>query len=581
MHAQGASDGQRCDTGGTGVVMDPFAVAQQLGNAPDPFALASVLAEWKPEASCRHTRGAGVSANLWDGEKFPGGFGVTQIRIPDYWTLRERSSQLFNDNLYARGLIRRLITNEINTGLKLQAEPNDELISSLSETNAEDWAENVENRFEIWAATPALCDYEGKRIFPKLQAGARREALIEGDTLVVLRHNRRTGLPKVQLIRGGRVTTPLRRPINDARKIINGVELDDRGREIAFHVRGNTFGESMRIPAFGPKSGKRFAWLEFGSDKRMDSVRGMPLLGIILQSLKELDRYRDSEQRAATINALLAMFIRKEQDKPGTNPFSAGAVRRTIVQGDADNAGAAREFNIAESIPGVVFEELQTGEVPESFNTSRPNVNYGKFETAVVQAIAWANEVPPEILTLAFSNNYSASKAAVNEFKAYITRVRSEFGSSFCQPIYIEWLTAEILGERITASGLLESKRDPLAYAEFGAWVRAVWAGPVKPSIDLGKDVRAYVEAIESGSPLISATRASEDLFGVRFKTVLKRRARELRAVRGMNDDLGISNDPPAPQPMAPGTSAANTQALVERVIEELEDYGPNPRPLN
>jgi len=550
------------------VAVDPFAQAQQLA---DPFAQALTMSHG---AACG-TGGATV-ANFFDGEKFFGGFGPTLFDFPDYWALRQRSSQLFTENLYARGLIRRLITNEINTGLTLQAEPNDELLEQLSEEEAEKWAENVESRFEIWAATPKLCDFEGQRTWAKLQEEARRESLIEGDILVVLHTDRRTGLPQVQLIRGGRVVTPLRRAPGETRTITHGVELDARGRTVAFHVRQDGL-ETIRIPAFGPKSGKRMAWLEYGADKRMDAVRGMPLLGIILQSLKELDRYRDSEQRAATINALLAMFIQKDKDLPGTRPMSGGAVRRAVVQGDADASGAVREFNIAAATPGVVFEELQTGETPQSFSTSRPNVNYGAFEAAVVQAIAWANEVPPEILMLAFSNNYSASKAAINEFKGYISRVRKDFGETFCQPVYVEWLVAEVGAFRIEAPGLLEARRSPLRYVEAGAWLRAVWAGPVKPSVDLGKDVRAYVEAIEAN--LISATRASEDLFGVRNARVLKRRTREIRAIQKMNKDLGL--EPVAEIEPAPGRDGDGTQAIVDRVIEELTDYGEISRIVN
>ena len=39
------------------------------------------------------------------------------------------------------------------------------------------------------------------------------------------------------------------------------------------------------------------------------------MLSVILQSLKEIDRYRDATQRKAAINAILAMFIKKTQDK--------------------------------------------------------------------------------------------------------------------------------------------------------------------------------------------------------------------------------------------------------------------------
>jgi capsid protein len=238
----------------------------------------------------------------------------------------------------------------------------------------------------------------------------------------------------------------------------------------------------------------------------------------------------------------------------------------------------------------MVFDELQWGETPESFNTTRPNVNYPAFEQAILRAIAWANEVPPEILMLEFSNNYSASKAAINEFKSYLTKFRKDFGATFCQPIYTEWLIAEVTAGRVQAPGLLDSRRSAARYVELGAWLRSVWAGPVKPSVDLGKDVKAYKEAIELN--LISATRASEDLFGIRFTRALKRRAREIAAVQKMEKKLGIDaasilemQAKAAPDPAPPAAAAvadANAmQVIIDAVLEEMRDYGTGESRIN
>ncbi len=583
MYTRSPAGGKRRNAWGARVVNDPFAIAAQLGALPDPFIVASLIDHSADIVSAPRASFAGslsgrqsAVANFWTGEKFVGGMGPAFLNIPNYWELRTRSAQLFTENLYARGLIRRLVTNEINTGLMLEAEPIDDQLS-LDEITAEAWTENVEQRFEIWGDTPALCDFERRRTFPQLQAETRREALVEGDVLVRLHVDRTTGLPSIQLIRGGRVRTPMGVEPGAGNKIIHGVEVDSRGREIAFHITDPLKLEpSQRIPAFGARTGRRMAWLVYGTDRRMDAVRGEPLLSLILQSLKELDRYRDSEQRAATINALLAMFIKKGEDKLGTRPFSGGATRNVTVQSTGPSQ-ETREFNIAEQVPGVVYEELQQGEEPESFNTSRPNVNYGAFEASVINAIAWASEVPPEILTLAFSNNYSASKAAINEFKIYLLTIRKNFGEVFCSPIYVEWLVGEVLKNRIDAAGFLEARRNPNDYVVFGAWSHATWSGPVKPSVDLGKDVRAMTEAIEAN--MITVNRASKDLFGVRFATVLRRRKKELRAIRTMNDDLGISNDPEPPgtvAALAPGELAI-LAAQVAEVNREEED-GAHPR---
>jgi hypothetical protein len=91
------------------------------------------------------------------GTKFPGGYGPTNFLIPDYWTLRARSAEVFETNLYARGIIRCLLTNELHTGLHLEATP-EERVLGFPEDGLAEWSEKTENRFAIWGKDPYLCD---------------------------------------------------------------------------------------------------------------------------------------------------------------------------------------------------------------------------------------------------------------------------------------------------------------------------------------------------------------------------------------------------------------------------------------
>lgn len=460
-----------------------------------------------------------------DGDKFPGGFGATKLFTTDYWTLRKRSEQLFKENLYARGLIRRLITNEINTGLTPEACP-DELVIGVAEDSLNDWTEEVENRFLIWGKNPEQCDWKQQSSFGAIQRAARMEALISGDVLVVIRQNAQTGVPMVQLVSGAKVQTPIGSTtrLADGHTIRHGVEFDPQGRAVAYWVKPDDGGDTMRIPAKGPRSGRRMAWLVYGTEKRLDDVRGEPLLALVLQSLKEIDRYRDSAQRKAVINSILAMFIKKTEDKPGSRPITGGAVRRGQVQ-TTDMDGSPRKFNIADQIPGLVIEELQTGEEPVLKGGEGTDTNFGTFEEAIIQAVAWANEVPPEILRLAFSNNYSASQAAINEFKIYLNKVWADYGETFCQPIYIEWLLSENLNGRISAPTLLDAWRDPQRQDEFGAWVSVDWYGSIKPSTDMKK--QAQGSQILIGEGWSSNAREARTLTGTKFSKNIKRLKRE------------------------------------------------------
>lgn len=482
---------------------------------------------------------SGYSYQMFDGDKFPGGFGDTKLFMMEYWTLRERSHQLFRENVYARGLLRRLVTNEINTGLTPEVIPNAKILGIADEDELGEWAEGVEDRFSIWADTPKLCDINQQFDFGQIQRIARMEALIAGDILVVLNLDSKTGLPRVQLIGGENVITPPGYLFKSVPRIESGVELDSAGRQIAFHVQqaDNTI---IRIPAFGASSGRRLAWLVYGCDKRANEVRGEPLLAIILQSLKELDRYRDATQRKAAINAVLAMFIKKTQDKIGTKPITAGAVRKTSITG-VDSDGLSRTYRIAQQIPGLVIEDLQVGEEPVAFGNAGIDTNFAEFEAATINAIAWANEVPPEILTLAFSSNYSASQAAINEFKNYLNKFRAEFGANFCKPIYQEWLLSEVLQQRIAAAGFLEAWRNPLKYDIFASWLWSEWSGAIKPSTDVRKQAQGYQIMLDLG--LITHDRASKELTGTKFSRNIRTIKRENVALAEVRSILSPVQD--------------------------------------
>lgn len=469
------------------------------------------------------------------GDKWNGGFGQTNFLLTDYWTLRARSRQLFEENLYARGLIRRLVTNEINTGLHLEATP-EEILLGLEEDALADWSENVENRFSIWADNPRLCDVNERLTWGQIQAEIRRTSLVSGDVLVVNRNDSRTLLPKIQLIDGGRVQQPLDVP-QGGNKIVQGVEIDSLGRHVAFWVRQDD-GTSKRLPAWGEKSGRRLAWLVYGCDKQLEDTRGKPLLSLVLQSLKEIDRYRDSVQLKATINAMLAMFIKRDEDKPGTALMTGGAVRRTTeaANGPAGVSQEQRRFAMMEQHPGIVMEQLQKGETPHGFQSNGTDEKFGDFEAAIMSVVAWGNGVPPEILTLSFNSNYSASQAAVNEFKLGMNVTRNDFGASACQPVYVEWLISEALSGKIRANGFLEAWRDPKQYDIFGAWTSASWLGQIKPAVDQSKLVAGYEQQCQAG--FMTRDQASRELNGSKYSKNVQKLKRENAALAEANEPL-------------------------------------------
>jgi capsid protein len=325
------------------------------------------------------------------------------------------------------------------------------------------------------------------------------------------------------------------------------------------------------LPAFGEKSGRRLAWLLYGTDKRLDAVRGTPMLALVLQSLKEIDRYRDATLRKAVLASILAMFITKTQDKMGTRPITGGAIRRAI-ESTIDSTGTKRNFKVAEQIPGLVLDELQTGEEPRVFPSNGAVEGFGVFEEAVLQAVAWGNGVPPEIYKLGFSNNYSASQAAINEYKMELNKLRTSFGENFCAPLYEEWLLAQTLTGKIQAQGLLESWRDVKQYDRYGAWVSCDWAGQIKPAVDLSKLVGGYKEMVAEGA--CTRDRMARELTGMKHSKVVQILRRENIALAEANEPMAKlkAAEKPAAQP---GGSIDDESTDAEDVAETRKPIKP------
>ena len=510
--------------------------------------------------------------SIFDGGKFSGGFGPTQVQIMDYWTLRARSSQLFNENLYARGIIRRLVTNEINTGLTLEACP-EEIVIGVPEDSLNEWTELIESRFTIWGNNPDICCAKKQMTFGEIQRVARMESLVAGDVLVIIRTSRKYGLPYIELVDGSLVQSPLTSGYKDMKEghtIRHGVEMDANGMVVAHWIRKED-GSSERILARGGKSGRKISWLVYGTDKRMDEIRGQPLLSIVLQSLKEIDRYRDSTQRKAVINSILALFIKKSHDKMSTLPISGGAIRKGTDR-TVDNQGTRRNFGITSHIPGMIMEELEVGEEPVLKGGEGTDINFGDFEEAIIQSVAWANEIPPEILRLSFSNNYSASQAAINEFKIYLNKIWGYWADNFCCHIYSEWLLSETLLQKVRAPGLLESWRDPSMYDIYGAWIMSDWYGSIKPSTDTLKQARGSKMLVDEG--WTTNAREARVTTGTKYSKNIKRLRREnelkVSALQPLMDfkkelsDMGVNTS----------QSATSSEDITASIIEAIEESG-------
>ena len=431
-------------------------------------------------------------------------------------TLRQRSRDLYcGGSTLATGAVKRLRTNAVGTGLHLKSTINEEILGITPE-EARKLEETIEREFAHWANS-TNCDIERIDNFYQLQQLALLNALLSGDSFALMTTTKRTGSIydlRIELVEADRVSTPDNETINPL--FCEGVEKNANGEVVAYHIskfhplsfQDREPREWVRVKAFGEKTGRRNV-IHVMNRERIGQVRGVPFLSPVIETIKQLGRYTEAEVLAAVINGLFTVFIEKESASDDV-PF--GEAVPEDMQVDSEDEGSI------ELAPGAVID-LGEGEKANMVNPGRPNPNFDPFVMAVIKQIGAALEIPYELLIMAFSNNYSASRAAILEFFKVIKMYRAWFVTDFCQPIYEEWLCEAVAKGRINAPGFFN---DPIIK---DAYCSAEWNGPSAGQLDPKKEVEAAELRVQGG--FSTRERETTELTGTDFYKNIKQRKRE------------------------------------------------------
>lgn len=231
-----------------------------------------------------------IITRKYDGEKTPGELGVIFKNELDYKALRLRAYDAEIKTDIVRIITSKFFKWVVGNGLKLQAEIQKDLLEA--ENITADWSKiqtQIESRFAIWSNSK-MSDYSELLDLHQIAYQAKSAAFLGGDCLVIMRYI--DGVLKCQLIDGEHICQPsydfIKIAEENGNSIKHGVEVDARGRHIAFYVKQKS-GEFERVLAKGEKSNRVLAWMVYGDKNRIDHVRGIPKIAQILEKVNKLE----------------------------------------------------------------------------------------------------------------------------------------------------------------------------------------------------------------------------------------------------------------------------------------------------
>lgn len=427
---------------------------------------------------------------------------------------RQNARSAFHDSPEAKAVVNRFADTVVDTGLKLECTPNAEILG-ISREEAESWARDVEARFDMWASSKES-DRRGLSNFYQTQRLYQISQQRDNDQFARFYYSKDRNLSsplQVSVIDPNQIAGDSITSTWTQSSLRDGIERNEKGEEVAYHVRfrNEKSGEidTQRVPKKGRIS-KRTMMIHGFAAEYAGQKRGYSRLEHVLQEFEEITDFKLSTIKKAISQSQITMYVKPSNENPASNPledlasFKSGptvadpAEIATKQGAPVDLAGCPVTYdNVPEAtlqIPGEVgVFNLNKGEDLKTFPTQASSEAFNEFIEAYMSYVSASSGMPLEVLLMKFGQNYSASRGALLLFWRVVQIWRNEMTVDFLNPVFESWLSEEIAAGRIKAPGF----KDPVLKK---AWIQNRWVGAPMPNIDPQRTAKAEMMYLEMGA---------------------------------------------------------------------------------
>lgn len=386
----------------------------------------------------------------------------------DLMNRRVRSEKL--NNAQVKHIIEALTDLVVGCGVQTFADPFDPLLdlATLTKEDLDDhlrYALESDERYEAWFQEEKYFDVAGKLNGPAMHRLAMSECVETGDAIIIRSHRPRRGTPitlAYQIIEREQLDLSKDRPAGpDQNKIINGIEIDKWGQEVAFHIYdahpfddfsgANTAGESSRVTA------DRVIHL-YAFQRPSQSI-GVNWLHAIGQNNFDRDKFIGAELQTAAKAALLLLVAHFKNLHSGSLGLDDGL--------DSDDAYGNPELKLGSSPHAIAVTSEDKIELIE---TARPNDRLEPFMGVLDHDTAGGAGISYYTLSGRYDQtNFSSVRAAKLDEDLHIRPIQAWHASRLAIPIRRDFNRQAIAAGLIKSVSARDLKQSPERFQRFDA----------------------------------------------------------------------------------------------------------------
>lgn len=402
------------------------------------------------------------------------------------------------------------------------------------------WAAAADEYYAAW--TP-YADISSRQSWETLQGLCSRAQLIDGEIFIILtRGQERPGgltYPRVQIVEGHLCSTPAHRRVDEGRSIVDGVELDGRGRPLGYHFVDEMASSRTEIV-------HRYIAAEnvvhVFEPSRAGQYRGITMLHAVLNDLHDLDDLVQLELKACRDHAEISNIF----ETSGTPSSVADAI---ASGGDVPVVAADGKRTRYQEAAGGRTIYLDPGDKLTRWTSERPHGNTTTLWSILENRVCGGIGIPLQVVRPS-SLQGTVERAVLAQAAAWF-RVRSNVLAESFRRVW----------EYVIGWGVASDRR---IAGPPGDWREVTWRPPRAADVDTGRNSGALLNELAAGVRTYQSVLGE---LGEDWRHALRQKADEVLYVRRLAEERGLK-----PEEIAAAALPSATQPSLTALQEDAED---------